>query len=89
MFLVALAAGRRRSETHAFSCLEAQISEDSVTLFNIPGLLAKNQLPSVLIAPICIYFLKGSDKEPSLCPVRAINIYYSRVKSRRKERKRF
>ena len=69
---MALAAGRRRSEINAFSCSEAQISEDSVTLFDFPCFLANNQCPCVLSAPICIPSLKGYDKEASLCLVRAI-----------------
>ena len=88
VFLTALASGRRRSEIHALVCSDIEFSEHSVTLGTFPGFLAKNQLPSVLASPIVIPVLKGQDVNTSLCPVRALRIYFNRVFPRRKGRKR-
>ena len=88
VFLTALASGRRRSEIHALVCSDIKFSEHSVSLGTFPGFLAKNQLPSVLASPIVIPVLKGQDVNTSLCPVRALRIYFNRVFPRRKGRKR-
>ena len=82
-FLTALAWGRRRSEIHALVCSNIEFSEHSVSLGTFLGFLAKNQLPSVLASPIVIAALNGQDVNTSLCPVRALRIYFNRVFSKK------
>ena len=84
VFLIALASGRRRSELHTLSATPGSVKfsadKSSVELHFFPGILAKNQLPSVAGVPLEIPALPGSGPDITLCPVRALRIYMRRTK---------
>ena len=80
VFLLAMATARRVSEIHAFSMdsghLRFNQSDGSVSLRTQPGLLAKNQLPSIcpddILVPNLAKTVKFNDFNRLLCPVRAL-----------------
>ena len=96
VFLTVLASGRRRSEVHNFSGLPAAVvfseAVDRVTLIELPGFLAKNQLPtgsSPLVEIPALTTREGTfDLDRSLCPVRALHLYLERVSAFRGTRRR-
>ena len=89
VFLIALASGRRRSEIHAFTFKGCSHSKgwSKVILKPDPAFLAKNQLASQgssifseIEIPALTNCLGQQDKEDrSLCPVRALRHYLSRM----------
>ncbi len=100
-FLLALAAGSRRSEVNAWSIDNVkQIGQWSeVILGASPDFLAKNQSERALASvftPVVIKSLsktldkhdRALDKDRSLCPVRALRIYLDNTKDIRKGRKK-
>jgi len=89
IFLTALATGKRRSELHALFRKGLSWSEDktNLTLRVAPEFVARTQLgrgPGSIL-PICLKSLGdfvGNDPQVMhLCPVRAILLYFKRVRS--------
>lgn len=95
VFLVTLASGRRCSEIHGLSGLEADIAFErngSISLRFLPEFLAKNQVPGdpspvVLIKPLT-QFVDPEDPDVQNCPVRVLREYIRRTKRMRSVRKR-
>lgn len=91
-----MASSKRRSEIHAVSietnCICFKKLDGSASLLPQPGVLAKNQLPSVAAVPIVIPSLSrtcgSNDTDRLLCPVRSIKFYLDKVLSCRLNRKR-
>ena len=91
-FLLALASGKRRSESHAWTldgllCLG---DWDQIQLSPSPSFIAKNQLAKEgmqSMSPVVIPALKCSqdcqDTDILLCPVRALQCYLDRTKDSR------
>lgn len=71
VFLIALAFGRRRSETHALSATSDSVNfsadKSLVILHSFPGFLTKNQVPSVAGTPIEIPAPPSENSSDSLC----------------------
>ena len=95
VFLLTMAAAKRRSEIHALSMEENSLRfnrDGSVTFALQVGFLAKTQLPGTVADPFSIPSLsKGldhSDPDRLLCPVRAIKYYLDRTKPLRGTRTR-
>ena len=93
-FLMALAAGKRKGEVHAwtFSSLRHKPHWKEITISPSPAFLAKNQLASVCpdsLKPVVIPALKpflSSDltEDMTLYPVRALRYYLDRTSALRK-----
>ena len=81
LFLVALAAGKRRSELHALERASVTWSPDSssVSLKSHPHLLSKTHLSNVDTATLSVTTLHAlldvGDSPPALCPVRTLRQY--------------
>ena len=86
VFLVALASGRRCSKVHALSGLPSDVASELDGFFSLrflPKFLAKKQSPGDPFPVIHIKHLTSilcpDDKDCSLCPVRALRIYWRRT----------
>ncbi|MES9990710.1 MAG: hypothetical protein ABW098_02080 [Candidatus Thiodiazotropha sp.] len=96
VFLVAMATARRVSEIQALSMdlgyLKFSQSDGSVSLRTQPGLLAKNQIPSVcpeaILVPNLARAVKRNNFNRLLCPVRALKHYLKVTEPIWKNRKR-
>ena len=95
VFLLTLASAKRRSEIHALSSAPDHLrfnGDGSVTFLCQTGFLAKTQLPSIAPSPFTVpslsHSLSHDDVDRTLCPVRALHFYLSRVKQQRGKRLR-
>ena len=96
VFLMALASGKRRGESHAWlkSSIMFNSDDSQVTLAPSPAFLAKNQLASegptalksVVIPALTTILDSNLTEDISLCPVRALKIYLQRTKELRKNK---
>ena len=89
VFLLALSAGKRRSEIHAWQCKNIRHQSDwsKVSLYPSPSFLSKNQLAKEgpdSVAPVVIpapapTLDRSLKSDRSLCPVRGLRYYLDRT----------